>query len=477
MSTKFDYFIVLAAMRTGSNLLEANLNALDGVACHGEAFNPHFIGRLKSDELFGVSLEERDKDPMRLLDAIRAAPDALNGFRYFQEHDPRVLQSALDDPRCAKIILSRNPLDSYVSLKIARKTKQWQLTNIKVRKDAQIEFDPVDFASYLDEQQEFKQMLQIHLQKTGQTAFHINYDDLNQLEILNGLSAWLGVGSRLDALDDRLKPQNPAPALSKVTNPVEMENALSKIDSFNLHRVPNFEPRRGPAVSRYIAAPKTPLMYLPIRGGPEAVVAQWLADLDTMDARDLLTDRNRKQMRQWMQTNPGHRKFTVLRHPLARAHSVFCSHILNKGPGAYLNIRNMLRNKYKIPFPGQIRKNNYSKEQHYEAFSAFLVFLRHILAGQTPIRVDGLWCSQASTLEGMSVFAMPDFILREEEIETALPELARKVGHTNPPILGTSEADVPFLLPDIYDAELEALATETYQRDYVLYGFKDWKPL
>ena len=63
MTSKFDYFIVLAAMRTGSNLLEANLNALDGVTCHGEAFNPHFIGRVKSESILGVSLEERDTDP------------------------------------------------------------------------------------------------------------------------------------------------------------------------------------------------------------------------------------------------------------------------------------------------------------------------------------------------------------------------------------------------------------------------------
>ncbi|MDX1743482.1 MAG: nodulation protein NodH, partial [Ruegeria sp.] len=70
MTSRFDYFIVLAAMRTGSNLLEFNLNALDGVTCHGEAFNPHFIGRLKSENLLGVTLEDRDADPMKLVRAI-----------------------------------------------------------------------------------------------------------------------------------------------------------------------------------------------------------------------------------------------------------------------------------------------------------------------------------------------------------------------------------------------------------------------
>jgi len=31
--SKFDYFMILAEMRTGSNFLEANLNELDGVTC------------------------------------------------------------------------------------------------------------------------------------------------------------------------------------------------------------------------------------------------------------------------------------------------------------------------------------------------------------------------------------------------------------------------------------------------------------
>ncbi|NVO55957.1 nodulation protein NodH [Rhodobacteraceae bacterium B1Z28] len=477
MSAKFDYFIVLAAMRTGSNLLEANLNAIEGITCHGEAFNPHFIGRLKSEELLGVSLEERDNDPSRLIAAIRSTPGDLNGFRYFQDHDPRVLEPALRDPRCAKIILTRNPLDSYLSLKIARKTKQWQLKNIKRRLDAQVEFEPEEFDQYLDHLQDYQQSVLTQLQTTGQTAFFIGYDDLNQLKILNGLADWLGVTSGLTELDDTLKPQNPSPPLSKVINPDAMEHALSKMDRFALYRTPNLEPRRGPAVSQYVAAPETSLMYLPVRGGLESVISQWLADLDGTDIDGLITDRNRKQVYSWLQTHPGHRKFTVLRHPLDRAHTAFCTRILNKGPGSYQVIRNTLRNRFKLPIPGQIRDNNYSKDQHYEAFSAFLTFVRHNLDGQTPIRVDGTWCSQSQVLEGMSGFAMPDLILREEELGTALPELARKMGRANPPDPGVCAQDTPFTLAQIYDAQLETLAAEAYQRDYMQFGFGDWRPL
>ncbi|EEX09082.1 conserved hypothetical protein [Ruegeria lacuscaerulensis ITI-1157] len=475
MRNAFEYFIVLADMRTGSNLLETHLNALDGVTCHGEAFNPHFIGYPKETRVLGFTIEDRDNDPAALIQAMRTAPGGLHGFRFFQSHDPRALALALDDPRCAKIILTRNPLDSYISLKIARQTQQWKLTNVKQRRDAQVSFDAWEFADYVAQQQEYQLTLQNHLQRSGQSAFHVGYDDLSDLEVLNGLAAWLGVNSRLEKLDPDLKPQNPAPALSKVTNPEEVERALADLDRFNLHRIPNFEPRRGPSVRRYVAAEKPPLMYLPLDGGPEDVVTGWMAAVADCQPEALLTQRNQKQVRRWMKAHPGHRKFTVLRHPLARAHSVFCSRILSTGPGSYRNIRNTLRNRFKLPIPGQLRDQNYSLDQHHAAFSAFLAFLKLNLAGQTPIRVDGLWGTQAQALEGIAEFAFPDLILREDEITVALPELARGFGHDNPPIPDLSAPDVPYTLEQVYDADLESLAAEAYQRDYVQFGFSEWR--
>ncbi len=477
MASKFDYFIVLADMRTGSNLLEQHLNALDGVTCHGEAFNPYFIGLPKLSEMLGFTAETRDHDPLALIDAIRNAPGELNGFRFFSTHDARALTPALDDPRCAKIILTRNPLDSYVSWKIAVATKQWKLVNIKQRREAEVTFDADEFADQITQRTAFLHSALSHLQKTGQTPFYIGYDDLNDLEVLNGLAAWLGVDARLTEIGQHLRRQNPAPALSKVSNPDTMEAAVSGLDRFNLHRIPNFEPRRGPAVARYVCAASTPLMYLPMRGGPETVVARWLADLDRVQTSQLLTERSQKQVRSWMQKHPGHRKFTVLRHPLARAHTVFCTRILSTGPGAYVKIRNMMRNRYKLPIPGKVDPERYDRDQHYAAFSAFVALLQSVLAGQTPIRADGLWCSQAQMLEGMASFALPDLILREDEIATALPALARGVGHDQPPQPGPEEPDTPFTLSQIYDQKLEALARKTYQRDYQQFGFDDWAPI
>jgi len=70
MSQQFHSFVVFAEMRTGSNFLETNLNAFDGIRCHGEAFNPHFLGYPSNDPILGVDLATRDADPRVLVKAI-----------------------------------------------------------------------------------------------------------------------------------------------------------------------------------------------------------------------------------------------------------------------------------------------------------------------------------------------------------------------------------------------------------------------
>lgn len=435
MSEPFDYFILLAEMRTGSNFLEANLNAIDGLACHGEAFNPHFIGYPNKTELFGMTQPMRDAAPSRLIDAIREQSQVLGGFRFFHDHDPRALEIALRDPRCAKIILTRNPLDSYVSWKIAQATGQWKLTNVKRRRSAKAEFDTAEFDAYVDALQAFQVQVLNRLQISGQTAFYLAYDDLQSVEVMNGLARWLGVDGRLDALDTRLKLQNPGAVFDKVANPDAMAVALADIDWLDLTRTPNFEPRRSPAVRSHIAAAQTELLYLPIRGGPDQEVVDWLAALDGVDPADLQTGMNQKQLRNWKGARPGHRSFTVLRHPVARAHSVFCRRILSTRPGSYARIRDTLRRQFKLEIPRDGVNQDYIAASHRAAFQNFLEFVRSNLAGQTAIRVDAAWCTQAQALAGFGEFVPPDHILREDELNDILPALARQLGHNAPPAL------------------------------------------
>ena len=79
---RFDSFVILAGMRTGSNFLEANLNALPGVTCHGEVFNPHFIGKKIGPSCSGSTWRPAMPIPMRLLAAMRAGTEGCQGSAF-----------------------------------------------------------------------------------------------------------------------------------------------------------------------------------------------------------------------------------------------------------------------------------------------------------------------------------------------------------------------------------------------------------
>lgn len=472
---QFDYFVVFAEMRTGSNFLETNLNAFDGLACHGEAFNPFFIGYPDHDALLGITQKARDADPKLLLRALRKTPE-LSGFRYFHDHDPRIFDKVMDDPKCAKIILTRNPVDSYVSWKIAQATGQWKLTDAKARKDGKASFDEEEFSSHLDALQAFQVTVLNRLQTTGQTAFYIAYEDLQKLDVMNGLATWLGIDSRLDALDKSLKVQNPSALSDKVSNFGQMTAALSGLDRFNLTRTPNFEPRRGAAVPTYFVSQTQPILYLPIRGWPADQALGWLQALDGASGTKPGSKLSQNDLREWMRCNPGHRRFTVLRHPLVRAHAVFCHRILNIEQGVYAGIRSTLTNRYKVPLPDDPASDDYGKPQHRDAFAAFLRFLKSNLNGQTAIRIDPDWASQAKTLEGFAEFALPDRLIRSETLARELAELAAAAGLQTAPEIPSMAPDGPFTLADIYDSEIEELGRQAYTRDYLMFGFTDWTP-
>lgn len=473
MQKPFDYFVVFAEMRTGSNFLESNLNAFPGISCLGEAFNPHFIGYPNRDDCLGVSEEARNRDPMALIHAVKHA-QGIAGFRFFHDHDPRVLEPILTDPRCAKIILTRNPVESYVSWKIAQATGQWKLTNVKKRKEARARFDAAEFKAQLEEMQDFQVMLMNTLQTTGQTGFYVAYEDLQDVAVMNGIAQWLGQPDRLEGLEKNLKRQNPEPLSEKVENYDEMRKALADLDRFNLTRTPNFEPRRGAVVPSYVACAEAKLMYLPIRSGPEAEVRAWMAALDGVGEEALQTDFSQKSLRQWLRGNEGHRSFTVLRHPVARAHHAFVTRILMTGKGSFPGIRKTLRRVHKLPIPEGAPDGAWGPVEHRAAFLAFLDFVKANLSGQSAVRQDGAWASQAAILHGMGNFALPDFVLRENELAAYLPAIAQQVGYPDAPEPAQAPDEGPVKLAEIYDAEIEAAAQDAYQRDYLVFGFGNW---
>ncbi|WP_039018373.1 hypothetical protein [Halocynthiibacter namhaensis] len=472
MKKPYDYFVILAEMRTGSNLLEENLSHFPSIKCHGEAFNPSFIGYPKKDDLFGVAVAQRDQAPDDLIHKIVEHTDGIGGFRFFHDHDPRAADIFLNDPRCAKIILSRNPLESYVSWKIAKKTDQWRLTNHNKRKTAQITFDAEEFSHILEQRTDFRKTVLHQLQVTGQTPFHISYPDLQNLDILNGMARFLGVDDPISELETKIKRQNPGHLSEKVDNFDEMEAALSNSDFFNLSEIPGYEPQRGANVPAYITATDANLLFMPVKGCSTVAITEWMGRLPAVT--ELQTGYSQKSLRAWKRNHPGHKSFTIVEHPVSRAHSVFCKHILTPGPDAYPEIRELLRVRFDLPIPVGAPSKGWTTDQHQKAFLAFLSFVKKNLAGKTAVRVDNSWASQTSLLEGISNFVFPDHILRGDQLSEGLGLLLLGTGQDCPawPI---GDTDTPVELAQIYDDQVEAAVKSCYGKDYMNFGFGPWK--
>ncbi len=462
---RFQSFVVFAEMRTGSNFLEANLNAIPGVMCYGEAFNPTFVGNDKKQDLLGVSLHQRDLAPDALLKAMRKGTEGLSGFRYFHNHDPRVFDLVVDDPSVAKIILTRNPLESFISWKIAKESNQWRTTSAAHIKTARPRFELAEFSERVEALEQFQRVLVNRLQVSGQTAFYIDYEDVLDLKVVNGLAAFLGVEGRLEKLDLSYKKQNPEPLAEKVSNPAEMSAGLGKIDFYNVTHTPNFEPRRQGAINTYVASEVAPLLFQPMKSGPDQQIRTWLQGYGA-----LLNTLDRQGLKAWRNERPGHRSFTVLRHPLARAHAAFCEYLDKEWMG---ELRAHLRrvHKFELPPKGQ---GFGDIAAHQAGFLKFLEVIKHLHAGRTELRTPPHLATQTATVTGFAQLQAPDHLLREDRLEEGLAFVCAEVGVALLPLPAPVEKE-PFALAELYDRDLELAAREAYGRDYSAFGFGDWR--
>lgn len=473
MSSKFTSFIILAEMRTGSNFLEASLNGFQSIKSFGEIFNPHFIGEAKQNDLFGIDLKARDSNPIALIEKMKIGTDVVPGFRFFHDHDERVLQHCMADKRCAKIVLTRDLLETYVSREIVRQTGQWRLGDAKSVKTAKITFDKVAFKDHCEPRQKFQSEVVEQLQKSGQTAFYIDYEDLGDIDIINGLAAFLGVKDPDGTIAKTTKKQNPQRHSDKVENFREMEQELLQLDQFGFDLVPNFEPKRGPSVPNYVAAVNTPILFVPIRSGPDESIQTWLSELDHSQSQDLISDFTQKTLRQWKRRSKEHRSFAVVRHPVERLYRAYVDRILVPSPLVYTEIRNTLASVFEIETLEALGAAENGVAAHRKNFLKFVKFVDRNINGQTNIRVDGAWASQSEIIKGVGQFMALDHVFREDNLQRDLDYLASQFDLAAPVFKAAKDRD-PVSLVDIYNDDVEAAVRAIYQRDYLAFGFRQW---
>ena len=498
MSGRYKYFAIFGSMRSGSNLLEQSLNQYSGITCHGELFNPLFIGHPKSKDFLGLDFVEREKSPESLIKAmIKDAGDGIAGFRVFHGHDQRTAQMALQDPKCAKIVLQRDVLQSFISLEIARKTDQWLLHDSPDRRGGKIDFVAQEFKEYRAEQEAYYANVRETLQRSGQTAFWVNYPEQRDVAVLNGIARFLGQDEVLRTVKEALRRQNPGSLRDKVENYDEMQTALSSWSEDDIAPQASFDPLRRANIPKMVSCVSQPILFVPVPGGPNEEVLRWMNAIDegaypkngfaqAVANSDILhTGHNQRTLFEWMESNPDVASLTAVRHPLTRAYDAFMTKIFPTGPDTYGVIREQLVSYFGVGLPDLDAMENatrisldtegYSIGQHRAAFHGFLRFLKDNLAGQTSIRKDGLWDSQMTFLTGFNTAVPISIIVKEGQMDAGFRYVESVLDLAAPTIGVPIKPDHMFTLDEVYTRQTENLARKAYSIDYGRFGFADYQ--
>jgi hypothetical protein len=231
-------FVILAAPRTGSNMLCTLLGSHPDVLCHHELFNPdgpYYALDLRDDSFHLGDAAERDRDPLAFLDRAWSADLGHShvGFKMTHRQNEVVLDAVLGDASVRKIVLRRgNRIRTYVSRLISEETNQWEVDSEAdlVRDQPRVHVDVEALRRSIDENERYYDDVEGLLRATAQRYLGVSYERLVEGGERTRLLEYLGLPEpdrAATALSVRSVRQNPAPLRELVVNFAELERALA----------------------------------------------------------------------------------------------------------------------------------------------------------------------------------------------------------------------------------------------------------
>lgn len=225
-------FVILAARRSGSNLLCSLLGSHPAVRCHHELFNPNGIFTAldeRDDATSPDALAARDRDPIGFLDDIwddTRGAQAI-GFKMTPDQAPDVLAHVLADTGIAKIVLRRqNALRRLVSERIADATGRWEAyDDAPPLARPRVHVDAGELAEHAARVEAFHAAIDAALLRSGQVSLALRYEDLFDTNEQARLLAFLGLPPH--PLRTRSLHQNPEPLDELIENAPALRRALA----------------------------------------------------------------------------------------------------------------------------------------------------------------------------------------------------------------------------------------------------------
>lgn len=231
-----------ASVRTGSNYLESILNQFPHVVCHGEIFNKDFVGLHKDwHEKIGLGredLEKRDADVESVYRRVIEgdAEYTIPGFRLFALHNDWVFHTSLHDTAVKKIILKRDTLASYISMKQAAESNCWrinpqsqeQLVKSREKYAVKIHFDAADFDNFRKFVASFYGRIENALNESNQTPLMLWYRELGSDAANQKLAEFLGTTAPTLDRSKTTVQQSTASLENRVSNPEELKAFIER---------------------------------------------------------------------------------------------------------------------------------------------------------------------------------------------------------------------------------------------------------
>ncbi|MBM3777293.1 MAG: hypothetical protein FJW23_03505 [Acidimicrobiia bacterium] len=227
-------FVIVAAARSGSNLLCTLLDSHPRVLCHHELYNPagvFYALRLRGGAFTLGTLEERDRDPLGFLPRVWDADlgHSCVGFKMTRGQHPAVLDAVLGDPGVRTIVLRRaNRLKTYVSEQRAQATGVWEAyDHADVPKDRPlVRVDVAALRQHIAEQELFYAGVDAALAQSGAPALAVTYERLFDPDEQARMLGFLGLRDTRVPLSAASIKQNSSDLRDLISNFDELASAL-----------------------------------------------------------------------------------------------------------------------------------------------------------------------------------------------------------------------------------------------------------
>jgi riboflavin biosynthesis pyrimidine reductase/LPS sulfotransferase NodH len=227
-------FAIIAAPRTGSNMLCTMLNAHPEILCHHELFNPagiHYALDHRDGRFDLGSMAERDRYPVDFLRRVfghRCGRNAV-GFKVNRGQNEIAFKNILTDLNIRKIILRRrNRVKTFVSELIAEQTGLWESYEFSdfSRPSPAVEIDANKLCQYLTVTDDYYGGIESLLHSTDQQILQVTYEDLSSAREQQRILTFLSVSTSVPLLIPVTRKRNQGDLRSLVSNFDELRSGL-----------------------------------------------------------------------------------------------------------------------------------------------------------------------------------------------------------------------------------------------------------